>query len=117
MRCFQVNVREKPTQYGFMPTLQLYLVEGGVGARPIVVIAPGGGYSTVCLDSDGDRVALQYNAAGFHAAVLNYSVEPHHFPQPQQDMMSAIRLLRAHAKEWGILEDGIIIISDCLWSG
>lgn len=109
MRYFQVNVLEKPTRYGFMPTLQLYLVEGGVGERPIVVIAPGGGYSTVCMDGDGDRVALQYNAAGFHAAVLNYSVELHHFPRPQQDMMSAIRLLRERAKEWGILEDGIVL--------
>lgn len=29
MRYLQVNVREKATQYGFMPTLQMYLVDGG----------------------------------------------------------------------------------------
>ena len=29
---------------------------------------PGGGYSEVC--KDGEKVAMQYNAAGFHAAIL-----------------------------------------------
>ena len=108
MRYFEVNVRDYPTEYGFMPSLQLYLVEKSDNPRPIVIIAPGGGY-TKLVDSDQDRIALQYNAAGFHAAVLNYSVEPHHFPEPQQDLMSAIRLVREHAWEWGIMESGIAI--------
>lgn len=108
MRYFQINVREKPTEYGYMPTLQLYLVEDEEKFRPIVIVTPGGGY-TMLSDGDRDKVALQYNAAGFHAAVLNYSVEPHHFPEPQQDLLSAIRLIREHAKEWGILENGIAI--------
>ena len=109
MRCFQVNVREKPTLHGFIPTLQLYLLEGGSRARPIVIIAPGGGYTKVCMESDGDRIASQYNAAGFHAAVLNYSVSPHVFPEPQKDMLSAIRLLREHSQEWKIMENGIAL--------
>lgn len=108
MRYFQLNVREKPTEHGFMPSLQLYLVENSDKLRPIVIIAPGGGY-TKLVDCDRDRIALQYNAAGFHAAVLNYSVEPHHFPEPQRDLLSAIRLIRAHAREWGVLENGIAI--------
>ncbi len=108
MRYFQINVRENPTTHGFMPTLQLYLVENCDKIRPIVIIAPGGGYTT-WSDSDRDRVALQYNAAGFHAAVLTYSVKPHCFPEPQQDLMAAIRLVREHAREWGIMESGIAI--------
>ena len=108
MRYFQINVRKNPTEHGFMPTLQLYLVENSDKLRPIVIIAPGGGY-TILVDSDRDRIAMQFNAAGFHAAVLNYSVEPHHFPTPQQDLMSAIQLVREHASEWGILENGIAI--------
>lgn len=109
MRCFSVNVRQEPTEYGFMPTLQLYLLEENDKQRPIVIIAPGGGYSTVLTDCDGDRVASQYNAAGFHAAVLRYSVKPHCFPEPQKDLMLAIRLLRENAAAWGIQEDGIVL--------
>lgn len=63
------------------------------------------------------KTAMQYNAAGFHAAVLSYSVEPHHFPEPQRDLMSAIRILRENGDKWGIHEEQIAIISACLWNG
>ena len=45
MRYFEVNVRDYPTEYGFMPSLQLYLVEKSDNPRPIVIIAPGGRYT------------------------------------------------------------------------
>lgn len=109
MRYFQVHVRKQPTEYGFMPTMQLYLLDGAV-KRPIVLIVPGGGYTTLCLEADGEKTAMQYNAAGFHAAVLSYSVEPHRFPEPQRDLMAAIRLLRENGDEWRIHEEQIAII-------
>lgn len=109
MRYFQVDVRKEATEYGFMPTLQLYLVEEYDKPRPIVIIAPGGGYARILPDSCGDRAALQYNAAGFHAAVLCYSVSPHHFPEPQKDLMLAIGLVREKAAEWGILENCVAV--------
>ncbi len=108
MRYFKVNVRDYPTEHGFMPSLQLYLVEESNVPRPIVIIAPGGGY-TAWSDGDRDKVALQYNAAGFHAAVLNYSLKPHRFPEPQHDLMAAIQIVREHSHEWGIMENGIAI--------
>ncbi len=109
MRCFEVNVREEATEYGFMPTLRLYLLDQGSRPRPLVIVAPGGGYSTVCVESDGDRIAARYNAAGFHAAVLRYSVSPHCFPEPQRDMLLAVGLCRKNACQWGILEDRIAL--------
>lgn len=109
MRYFQVNVRKEPTEHGFMPTMQLYLLEQNDKKRPVVLIVPGGGYTTVCTDVDGDRVAMQYNAAGFHVAVLCYSVKPHYFPEPQKDLVLAIRILRENAEQWGILESNIAI--------
>lgn len=108
MQCFCVNVRERATEFGFMPSLQLYLLDGKE-PRPLVIIVPGGGYEFVCVEEDGDKTALQYNAAGFHAAVLNYCVEPHHFPEPQLDLALSIKLLREHATEWGIHKDRIAV--------
>lgn len=110
MRYFKVDVRREPTQYGFMPTMQMYLLEESMKKRPIVLVVPGGGYTTLCMEADGEKTAMQYNAAGFHAAVLSYSVEPHHFPEPQTDLMSAIRILRENGNKWGIQEDQIAII-------
>ncbi|MDE6675749.1 MAG: alpha/beta hydrolase [Acetatifactor sp.] len=107
MRYFQVNVREHPTELGYMPTLWLYLLEERDKPRPIVIIAPGGGY--VSVNAEEDRVVSQYNAAGFHAAVLQYSVSPHCFPEPERDMMLAIGLVRERAEEWGILKDRVAI--------
>lgn len=109
MKNFRVNVREKTTEYGFMPTLQMYLVEGKNVPRPIVIIVPGGGYTKVCMESDGDRVALQFNAAGFHVAVLNYSVFPHYFPEPQIDLMLAVKMVRENAQKWGIAPNQIAL--------
>lgn len=107
MRYLQVNVRKEPTERGFMPTMELYLLEEKEKPRPIVIIAPGGGYDRV--DGGNEKVVTQYNAAGFHAAVLRYSVEPHCFPEPERDLMLAIGLVRDNAEEWGILKDRIAI--------
>lgn len=106
MRSFQINIREKTTEYGFMPTLQLYLLDGQE-KRPMVIVVPGGGYMTVSPDEE--KTALQYNAAGFHAAVLNYCVDPHHFPNPQMDLAEAIRLIRENAEDWSVHREKIAI--------
>lgn len=108
MKCFSVEVRKEPTEYGFMPTMQLYLPEGAEKKRPVVLIVPGGGYEA-CAEADGERTAVQYNAAGFSAAVLRYSVKPHEFPEPQRDLMAAIRILRENGDEWGIHGEQIAV--------
>ena len=41
--------------------------------RPLVLVVPGGGYSHVSA-REGDPVALQFAAAGYHTAVLRYAV-------------------------------------------
>lgn len=106
MRCFNVNIRREVTEYGFMPTLQMYLLDGRE-QRPIVVVVPGGGYTMV--GDDGEKTAMQYNAAGFHTAILNYCVEPHHFPEPQRDLAAAIRLIREHSEDWCVHKDRIAV--------
>ena len=41
--------------------------------RPLVLVVPGGGYTHVSA-REGDPVALQFAAAGYHAAVLDYAI-------------------------------------------
>ena len=43
MRYFKVDVRKEPTEHGFMPAMQMYLLEESVKKRPIILIVPGGG--------------------------------------------------------------------------
>ena len=42
-------------------------------ARPAVIVCPGGAYLS-CSDREGEPVALRFNAMGYHAFVLRYSV-------------------------------------------
>lgn len=80
-----------------------------VRRRPLVLVVPGGGYNHVS-PREGDPVALQFAAAGYHTAVLTYSVDggarDH---QPLRQLNEALALLRAHAEEWHILPDKIAV--------
>ena len=78
-----------------------------VKERPLVLVVPGGGYDHVS-PREGDPVALQFAAAGYHTAVLTYSVgEGAQNYQPLRQLNEALALLRQNAGEWHILPDKI----------
>lgn len=95
-------------------TLTLYLRESVEAMphfrqRPLVLVVPGGGYEHVSA-READPVALQFAAAGYHAAVLTYSVgEGARDHQPLRQLRAAIGLLRQNAERWGILPDRIAV--------
>ena len=75
--------------------------------RPLVLVVPGGGYTHVS-PREGDPVALQFAAAGYHTAVLTYSVgEGAQNYRPLRQLNEALALLRQNAGEWHILPDKI----------
>ena len=77
--------------------------------RPMVVVVPGGGYEHIS-PREGDPVALQFAAAGYHTAVLTYSVgESARNYQPLRQLSEALGLVRAHAEEWGVLPKKIAV--------
>ena len=95
-------------------TLTLYLRESVEAMphfrqRPLVLVVPGGGYEHVSA-READPVALQFAAAGYHTAVLTYSVgEGARDHQPLRQLRAAIGLLRQNAERWGILPDRIAV--------
>ena len=65
-----------------------------VKERPLVLVVPGGGYDHVS-PREGDPVALQFAAAGYHTAVLTYSVgEGAQNYQPLRQLNEALALMR-----------------------
>lgn len=94
------------------PTLTTYLIDTPDGLlvkeRPLVLICPGGGYNHVSA-REGEFPALQFLAAGSHAALLNYSVSPAVYPTQLLELARALAFLRAHAKEWRIRADRIFV--------
>lgn len=92
---------------GFRPTMDTYILSGNK-KRGAVLICPGGGY-TFTSEREAECIATQFNAAGFHAFVVYYSVAPRKHPQPLQDVSRAMCIIREHAEEWNIDADKIAV--------
>ncbi len=94
------------------PTLTTYLIDASDSflhnERPIIVICPGGGYSDVS-DREGEMIALQFAAMGFHTAVLRYSVAPAVYPAQLLELAKAVALIRQNARQWHIEKNKIFI--------
>ena len=91
------------------PVLTVFRPEAGKGNGAAVVILPGGGYSILADDHEGDQVAKYLANLGVTGIVVKYRVPrragtPNDVPPPQalMDAQRAIGLVRAHADEWGI---------------
>ncbi len=85
------------------PTLTVYLPSGPNATRTGVVIAPGGGYVELAMAKEGTNYAQWLNVRGVAAFVLQYRLGPkYHYPVELEDAQRAIRMVRAHAAEYGI---------------
>lgn len=102
----KINLADEKTEYGFMPYMETYILYGE--KRPLIVIFPGGGYGMVS-EREAERIATAYNAAGFHAAVVYYCVEPHRHPLPIYNAARALEILRERSDEWNIDKDKIVV--------
>ena len=84
-------------------TLTLYVHDNDDTRRPTVVVCPGGGYSCVCRDREGEPIAQYYYANGFNACVLEYTVAPAKLGHlPAIEVGLAIKYMREHAEELGV---------------
>lgn len=114
-----INLRKEEIN-GFMPTLTTYVIYDSVyrndtlrrdpsfadeaekqKKRPAVIICPGGGYG-FCSPREAEPIAIQMNAAGFNAFVVDYCVAPIRYPEALKDVSEAIKLVRANADKWGV---------------
>lgn len=89
-------------------TLTVYHPADGVeNTGKAIVICPGGGYAMLAIDHEGHQMARLLAEKGITAAVLKYRLPNGHHNIPADDAREAIRIMRRHAKEWGIAPDKI----------
>jgi acetyl esterase/lipase len=89
------------------PNLTAYLPAANP-TRTAVVIAPGGGYQHLSMVREGSDVAAWLNARGVAAFLLKYRLgTKYHSPVEMEDAQRAVRLVRAHAAEYGVAADHI----------
>jgi acetyl esterase/lipase len=87
-----------------IPTLTVYPAPPELASGAAVVICPGGGYWELMDGYEGRDFALWLNERGLSAFVLKYRLAAHgyHHPEITNDLLRAIRHVRAHAQDWGI---------------
>jgi acetyl esterase/lipase len=85
---------DKPRMYAFLPKTR--------STSAAILVIPGGGYEHVAMGHEGFQLATWLNAQGVPAFVLDYRVAPYHYPVEIDDGRRAMRLIRAHAAEYGI---------------
>ena len=95
-------------EWGMDPEMTPYFVETET-PRGAVIILPGGGY-TMLAPYEGEPFARLVNEMGAHAFVVNYRLMPYKHPVMLFDVLRAVRLVRAHAKEWKIDPDKIAVM-------
>ena len=67
----------------------------------IILSIPGGGYSFVSSENEGEKVADFFVPQGYIVAVLKYRLPNHHELIPLRDALQAMRVLRDSAQVWG----------------
>jgi acetyl esterase/lipase len=91
------------------PTISVYRPAKDKDTGAAVLVCPGGGYSILAWDLEGEEVAHWLNSIGVTGIVLKYRVprrpgQPGDQPPigPLQDAQRALSLVRSKATEWGI---------------
>ena len=96
---------DKPSLTIFLPAEYQAVMHTGV------VVCPGGGYGGLASNHEGRQVANWLNSLGIAAFVLKYRLGPrYHHPVELGDAQRAIRLVRTHAADYGVVPDRIGIM-------
>jgi acetyl esterase/lipase len=88
------------------PTLTVFRPAAGHANGAAMIVCPGGGYQILAIDLEGYDIAHWLTSLGFTAFVLEYRV-PNMRDGALQDVQRSMRLVRDHAKRWGVRSDKI----------
>lgn len=97
------------------PNISVYMPSGQNRTGQAVLICPGGGYSGLAYDWEGTDIAKWLNSKGIVGVVLKYRLPgsasvKESYKAPLQDAQRAMRLIRAHASEWGVDQEKVGVI-------
>lgn len=97
------------------PTLTIYKATGSNTNQTAVLILPGGGYTILAANHEGQDVAKAFNGIGVTAFVLKYRLpnDTCMFNKewvPFIDAQASMKWIRDHASEYGINPDKIGVI-------
>lgn len=102
---YPIREHGRLVRMGYTPSGELPYLD----RRPAVVVCPGGGYWW-CSDREADPVAMQFLSEGYQAFILYYSCQENAvFPNSLLDLCAAMKFIRAHADEFGVIPEKIAV--------
>jgi acetyl esterase/lipase len=85
------------------PSIEVHLAPADKANGMAVIVAAGGGNKTCNVGSEGTDIAEWLNGLGIHAFIERYRLQPYESAKDAlADTQRSIRMVRAHAKEWGV---------------
>ncbi len=92
--------------------LDTYVVNDRSHLRPAMIVIPGGGYSVVCTEREGEPIALAYVKEDFQCFVLNYRVgrKEDVYPAQMVDAGRAFLYVKENAADFGIDPEKIFFV-------
>lgn len=84
------------------PTLTFYAPAVDRANRTAVIICPGGGYTSLSSEREGVQYAQWLGTLGVTSFVLKSRLKEFGHPAPLQDVLRAVRTVRANAAQFGI---------------
>lgn len=100
--CFMIRNIKEAEMYVYFPHTK--------NCHVATLICAGGGYLGLALWIEGESVARALNEMGITAIVLKYRLPNFHPEVPLSDAQQAMRIIRAHAKQWNIDSNKIGIL-------
>jgi endo-1,4-beta-xylanase len=92
------------------PSIEVHLVDRGLNTGAAVILAAGGGHNTLNVGGEADDFVPFFYNYGVNTVILRNRLRHDGYnPQTDEvfDMQQAIRLVRAHAKDWRLDPDKI----------
>ena len=81
------------------PSMEIFPAEDK--SSDVVLVFPGGGFSTLAYDLEGTEIAHWLNGIGLTAIIVRYTV-PGKSTAPFRDSQRAMRMVRKNAAKWGL---------------
>src|SRR6516165_2847761 len=95
------------------PSIEVHTVDGAINTGAAVILAAGGGHNTLNVGSESADFVPWFYSYGVNSVILRYRLRRDGYnvkTNAVHDAFQAIRLVRAHAKEWNIDTNKIGII-------
>src|SRR5690242_20541775 len=87
------------------PSIEVHTVDGAINTGTAVILAAGGGHNTLNVGSESADFVPYFYGYGVNTVILRYRLRRDGYNVLQDavhDGLQAIRLVRAHAKDWNL---------------